>query len=1076
MIRDENPQQLPFQLTRVRHQSNTVLREQSLADHGDVPTPYAHSEQASSVSKKDGRDQWHAQDSKFAPQIQKHFNNGYAQSSSQSHPRAFIRHQLKAWYTEQEKESEKIKALSNAPPNSSAALPNSLFLEDPVEEQEEEAQGEDQALRDSITDDENAAPDHHNQQIGDVVFLRKTSRGPQYAIFLGTVGVQCQYFLANGNWFQSIVPPQNSVIIPDFISIEQATALRKHLPTDMVRGTEDSRAIRPLVYKYGDFPRSESLVSELISKLLKLRADVLNFKRDHYTALEKLHDTYAHEHKYIEVPVRKICADILGHDLVSILDPVDHIGEMAISQYLSGDALLAVLHCPRGTRTLKVLFKPKSFTRSAKKAIDSVREYQDLAADAATGKDVSKALTKNPLNHFIEKARRLILHSRKSRLPTTMGALGPMAAGDSDTVETVPSEIPLSATDHMFVELLWDTYVALPQSSTRGNSVAIAAMIIRAIGAYPNLDMEGRAGRLLLQELGVLSPWYNRGDEDLTSRLPGRRGSEDIDDLRAQANEAVERHGLSSQKRYGDLKDAFEGKRHDFGELPVYCIDDPGTKVIDDGFSFEPCVDKPDQFWVHIHIANPAAFFDPDHIFARGAQALGTNVYHLREVVPMLPWIVSKNLSVTPDAACLTTSVLLSEDGEITDICMRPTIVRNVVFMSHYAVNQALGKLKPPMVRMVVGHSAQLEDRGEPPPEMQHNIEQSLPTLRKLQQLVYAHADARVRNVAEPLDDWTRVRGEVIQVSNLEPLSLRKANQSHRYIGDPAIDVQVAYPIHDVRRIENNKTSWDFTGHIMSLACEASAKWLADRKIPAVFVGSEVDPSYPINVLNSLKKGELAQRPVARASPNPSPHVQLHVSQYSQVTSPLRRYRDLICQWQICAYLQLEMAGKITNGSPVTEDMLPWSSRQISEFLETDTLTGAGRYGKREQHKHWVLQALFRAIHFKAAKVPEIWDVEVSVALMVNAHWSIKDDSFIRGDLLPFYAQVVFLKSSGGWEYQAKSRQKVPVKVEKVDIDNGHILVRAVGPPSDEPTIQGSIDIRPPPRTSVNEEGDIEAQ
>ena len=71
----------------------------------------------------------------------------------------------------------------------------------------------------------------------------------------------------------------------------------------------------------------------------------------------------------------------------------------------------------------------------------------------------------------------------------------------------------------------------------------------------------------------------------------------------------------------------------------------------------------------------------------------------------------------------------------------------------------------------------------------------------------------------------------------------------------------------------------------MILANSHWGGWLAERNVPAIY----------------RSQASLAPGVKVRMGIKPAPHAGMGVSQYSWATSPLRRYVDLVNQWQIVA-------------------------------------------------------------------------------------------------------------------------------------------------------------------------------
>jgi hypothetical protein len=196
--------------------------------------------------------------------------------------------------------------------------------------------------------------------------------------------------------------------------------------------------------------------------------------------------------------------------------------------------------------------------------------------------------------------------------------------------------------------------------------------------------------------------------------------------------------------------------------------------------------------------------------------------------------------------------------------------------------------------------------------------------------------------------------------------------------------------------------------------------------------------------------------PPFQCSSTPIPHVAGNVEHYLRLTSPLRRYNDLLNQWQADAYLKAEAENK--------EVAYPFSLRQVQDLIPFfNEHQMEAFFARNNETVSWFLRALFRAFHFKEAELPEIWDVQISK--VARKKYS-DDDSRIRGVLLPFKIQVKLLESPEKWEAHTKLGSYLPVKLEMVNLSEVSVSCRAVGPASDDYTVREPIRIVPKAKAS----------
>ncbi len=148
--------------------------------------------------------------------------------------------------------------------------------------------------------------------------------------------------------------------------------------------------------------------------------------------------------------------------------------------------------------------------------------------------------------------------------------------------------------------------------------------------------------------------------------------------------------------------------------------------------------------------------------------------------------------------------------------------------------------------------------------------------------------------------------------------------------GVPAIDTPSRVPSSDLVR------------EMMMLCGEAAARWAFERRLPFPYYGQEA-PQTRENLPSGLA-GEFAKRRLMKAgsgSSQPSAHRGLGLSFYAQVTSPLRRYADLLAHQQIRAAL----AGRT-----------PRDESSVTEGLGRALAAGsANRQAERASELHWTL-------------------------------------------------------------------------------------------------------------------------
>ncbi|KAI7560940.1 RNB-domain-containing protein, partial [Hortaea werneckii] len=215
---------------------------------------------------------------------------------------------------------------------------------------------------------------------------------------------------------------------------------------------------------------------------------------------------------------------------------------------------------------------------------------------------------------------------------------------------------------------------------------ALPPLLLQATGLYDEFELKTPTGLLFLQELGTVMPYENRVRFDQHLLLPSSQHSKPLQNLMTSLIEMGNNHSFV---------DTMEDLRHDWKELPVYCIDDAGAHEIDDGISVENAAVAsvgPKEWWVHTHIANPTAFFGRDHALSKMARHMGETIYMPERTYMMLPrWATSRHFSLGKDRPCLTFSARLNEKGEILENKIQAGRVRNVFRLTPQEVKGLLG-------------------------------------------------------------------------------------------------------------------------------------------------------------------------------------------------------------------------------------------------------------------------------------------------------------------------------------------------------------------------------------------------
>ncbi len=325
--------------------------------------------------------------------------------------------------------------------------------------------------------------------------------------------------------------------------------------------------------------------------------------------------------------------------------------------------------------------------------------------------------------------------------------------------------------------------------------------------------------------------------------------------------------------------------RKDLTNLSPITIDGPTTLDFDDALTVE---EQDGNYLVGIHISDVAHYVRPGDPLFLEAMHRGTSIYFPEGQVPMLPRHLSQGIcSLIQDEIRATFSfmILLSEDVEVLKVKIFPSIIRVKRRLTYDEVDKML--------------------------DTDHEIRLLNKIRKKLRR-------KRLENGALllPFPDvniFIDHQGKV-------HVSLGKSDTPARTI----------------------------VSEMMILANQEAAKFISDRMVPGLFrsqpelqkriVHGDDDDLFQ----NTLQRKQL---PRGELSTVAKPHSGLGVSQYSTVTSPIRRLLDLVMQHQLNSIVRRQ--------EPCfTEEMC----KDFNSVL-TRTITTANNV-RQQRQRYWLLKYL----------------------------------------------------------------------------------------------------------------------
>ena len=288
----------------------------------------------------------------------------------------------------------------------------------------------------------------------------------------------------------------------------------------------------------------------------------------------------------------------------------------------------------------------------------------------------------------------------------------------------------------------------------------------------------------------------------------------------------------------------------------AYSIDDSQTTEIDDALSVQGL--GTGEVIVGIHIAAPALALTPGHGIDQIARQRLSTVYMPGNKITMLPDHVVQSYTLQEGRDCPAVSLYLRVDETTLEILGSETRLESVFI----AANLRHDLLDDVVTEAWLANPATKLPAGKDIPHMPHA---QLAFLYRLAQ----HRKAQREVVRGKPENFNRPDYN-FRVNTLEgqsPKGDERVDISQRHRGAP-LDLMVA--------------------EAMILANSTWGQWLADLGVPGIYRSQA-------SLLPGVK---------VRMGTKALPHAGIGVPCYAWSTSPLRRYTDLVNQWQIIACAQ----------------------------------------------------------------------------------------------------------------------------------------------------------------------------
>lgn len=807
---------------------------------------------------------------------------------------------------------------------------------------------------------EAAAVGVSSRQPGDLVELKQTgSRVPLFAIYLGYFGERNHFYAVNGRWLTSMgYSPLFTVA--KFVSKEELAPVMARMP----------RSGSPEVFE--DLRRNEQGPSRddgahLIQKMVDFRVKADMVHQNYLEKMDAVRNFLSNRRQVSYLSLWEI-ADVLLPESLKVDGRFSPFALYAVHSALYQNEigfrpLSPTSDCHRRDHLFEIF--PQSHTNIINKVVAMVRDYTETSGRRLRAPKPDE-LEETPLGKFINQARKIVLASRSKRQWTPHGILTP-----ADGVQLPQPEWSQSSKDIISFLEWWASYDLFePGSKFHGHG----ALILRALQLYDDAVLDQSTAWTFLQEIGTIPPW------EVPSRYKVR--FPDVTITRGGGLEREVPKDIEESKR----PDVAAGFRREHTQSTIFCIDAVSTIVIDDGISVER-TENPDEFWLHVHAADPASSIKPNSDLCKYMELIPENIYLPGHFQAMLPsnlgeeedakdyasdGLVSQ-FSLKPGSPALTFSAKVNRAGELLDFKVEPSKLGKVVYLDPEDVSRFCNEPAPPPVpnySLVVGTPGENEKPklNRPMTASQDLDASGREDLLLLYQLAEAIKKQRLNKGA-----W--------------PYFFPRPSVSVSFRDTPdLVDKPKSLPADPyIKAGYETSTGCSVVSNTMVLAGEIAARWCSSRGIPIPYrrdikfrhggnkafdyATKEIYPLIRRGIEPSTSQRQEMIRHTGgiEISSQPGSYFLLGLDMYAKATSPLRRFSDLLVHWQIHAALQHERATQRTIDPSVDnlDDILPFSSTQLATTLPLLQVREKMARTVSRGILEWILIALVRAWRFE---------------------------------------------------------------------------------------------------------------
>lgn len=333
-----------------------------------------------------------------------------------------------------------------------------------------------------------------------------------------------------------------------------------------------------------------------------------------------------------------------------------------------------------------------------------------------------------------------------------------------------------------------------------------------------------------------------------------------------------------------------ESDRVDYTRLAAFSIDDSDTREIDDAITIATGADGTT---VGIHLADPAAFVARGDAVDIAAKERPLSLYLPSTTITMLPERIGCDLaSLRPQVTrpTLTVAVTFSDKGDILDWRLCRAQIRTRCRLSYDEADEML-------------------------------------------------AGGLEHELAEPMSRLCTISRKLEQ---------KRLGDGALTLSRPELKIRVEGNRVSVKVLDPQSPSRKLVSELMVLANRLAAEYALSNDVPVIYrvqdaPGSRLSPLTEYDPVSFDRAVRQLSR--TRLSTHPQRHAGLGLELYTQISSPIRRYADLVIQRQLAAHLQGHES--------------PYTATELIEVLSAaETVERQNRQLEREAERYWMIEYL----------------------------------------------------------------------------------------------------------------------